>query len=235
MPRRTVPTLPTSPAEDRRNPSREQRPRRADKQRRAGQQRAVLEVEAARVEQIRREPRDEEPKRVAAREILAAQAPDRARGEQLLPRRLEVLARSGFHRQQRRLGCVDAGVRARVVADTTGRRATAQITPGRPNSRNAVRQVTCCRHRYTSSGVSAPPSRALIHMMPCARERSCGGSQRLKALVRFGNAPASPAPNRNCVTMSDPQLHIRPRAAVQTDHQMTIRSSTRRGPKRSPR
>ena len=35
--------------------------------------------------------------------------------------------------------------------------------------------------------------------------------------------------------MSDPQLHIRPRAAVQNDHQMTIRSSTRRGPKRSPR
>src|ERR1035441_7799315 len=75
---------------------------------------------------------------------------------------------------------------------------TAQTTPGRPNSRNAVRQVTCCRQRYTSIGVKAPPSRALIHMMPCARGRSSGGSQRLNALVRFGNAPASPAPKRNC-------------------------------------
>src|SRR5262249_20539931 len=87
----------------------------------------------------------------------------------------------------------------------------------------------------TSIGVNAPPHRALIHMMPCARTRSAGGSQVVKALVTFGKQPASPAPNRKRVATRDAKFHAHPVAAVKNDHQMTIRIRTRRAPIRSPR
>jgi len=87
----------------------------------------------------------------------------------------------------------------------------------------------------TSRGVNAPPHRALIHMIPCARVRSALGSQSVKALVRFGKHPASPAPNMNRVTHSDQKLQTLPVAAVKNDHQRTTRMSTLRGPSQSPR
>ena len=65
----------------------------------------------------------------------------------------------------------------------------------RPKSKNAFRQETNEKTHTTSNGVKAPPQRALIHMIPCARTRSTTGSQIVKALVRFGKHPASPAPN----------------------------------------
>ncbi len=85
-----------------------------------------------------------------------------------------------------------------------------------------------------SGGVKAPPQRAKLHMMPCARTRSCGGSHVVNAFVRFGKQPASPAPNRNRVTAIDVKFHIQPVAAVKNDHQSTMRNSTRRGPIQSP-
>ena len=52
----------------------------------------------------------------------------------------------------------------------------------------------------TSKGVNAPPQRAPIHMIACARVRSRLGSHALKALVKLGKQPASPAPNKNRAT-----------------------------------
>src|SRR5207302_1591217 len=97
---------------------------------------------------------------------------------------------------------------------------TAQTSPMQPNSSNACRQdmkrITCT----TSSGVNAPPQRALIHKMPCARTLSFSGSQVLNALVRFGKQPASPAPNRKRVAVIDAKLNAHPVAAVKNDHQI---------------
>ena len=108
-------------------------------------------------------------------------------------------------------------------------------TPSRPNQRKAVRQFTNVRIKATNAGVKAPPSRALVHMIPCARVRSSNGSQRLNALVRFGKAPASPAPNRKRVAINETQLKAHPVATVKNDHHSTMRRSTLRGPMRSPR
>ena len=82
--------------------------------------------------------------------------------------------------------------------------------------------------------MKAPPQRALIHMMPCARARSCCGSQMVKALVRLGKQPASPAPNRKRVTTREIWLHTQPVAAVKKDHHSTTRMRTLRGPIQSP-
>jgi hypothetical protein len=50
----------------------------------------------------------------------------------------------------------------------------------------------------------------------------------------FGNAPASPAPNRKRIITNDVKPHAAPVSAVNTDHQMTMRASTDREPCRSP-
>ena len=71
-------------------------------------------------------------------------------------------------------------------------------------------------------------------MMPCARPRSLIGNQREKLLDVFGNAPASPAPNKNRKVSSDAKLHTSPVAIVNADHHRTIRVSTFRGPIVSP-
>ena len=46
----------------------------------------------------------------------------------------------------------------------------------------------------TSNGVNAPPQRAPIHMIACARVRSRLGSHALKAFVRFGKASSGDLP-----------------------------------------
>ena len=86
----------------------------------------------------------------------------------------------------------------------------------------------------TSNGADAPPQRAPIHMIACARVRSRVGSQALNALVRFGKQPASPAPNRKRVTTIEARFHAQPVAAVKNDHHSTTRMSTLRGPILSP-
>ena len=56
----------------------------------------------------------------------------------------------------------------------------------------------------------------------------------VKTRVRFGNAPASPAPNSARMATSDETFQAQPVAAVKKDHQRTMRIRTRRGPMRSP-
>src|ERR1044071_3146742 len=99
---------------------------------------------------------------------------------------------------------------------------------------NAVRQLTNAITATTSNGVKAPPQRALIHITACARVRSKRGNQVLNALVRFGKQPASPAPNKNRVTIIETWFQAHPVAAVKKDHQSTTRMSTRRAPILSP-
>ncbi len=71
--------------------------------------------------------------------------------------------------------------------------------------------------------------------MPCAWGRSCGGSQRLKALEMLGKQPASPAPKRKRTPTSGQKLRTQPVAAVKKLHHSTIRRITFRGPIQSPR
>ena len=71
-------------------------------------------------------------------------------------------------------------------------------------------------------------------MIACARVRSLVGSHALKAFVRLGKQPASPAPNRNRVTTIETWFHAQPVAAVKNDHQSTTRMSTLRAPILSP-
>src|SRR5262245_24173698 len=106
--------------------------------------------------------------------------------------------------------------------------------PSRPKISNERRQPTNCSTNTTRSGVKAPPQRADSHRMLWAFTRSSGGSQVVKALVRFGKQPASPAPKSARVTTSDRKLQVQPVAAVKNDHQTTTRVSTLRGPSLSP-
>src|ERR1051325_10476401 len=111
---------------------------------------------------------------------------------------------------------------------------TAHTTPIAPNNTNAQRHETNPSTHATSSGVNAPPQRALNHTMPCARTRSAAGSQMLNALVMFGKQPASPMPKKKRQTTSDAMFHAQPVAAVKADHITTTRISTLRGPSTSP-
>src|SRR5205809_531167 len=99
----------------------------------------------------------------------------------------------------------------------------AQITPKMPNTVNAPRHDIEFNTHTTSSGVKAPPQRALSHMMPCARTRSPGGIQIVNALVMFGKQPASPIPKQNRQTTSETKPNAQPVSAVKTDHISTTR------------
>ena len=70
--------------------------------------------------------------------------------------------------------------------------------------------------------------------MPWAFTRSSGLSQVVKALVRFGKQPASPAPKSARLTASETKFQVQPVAAVKNDHHSTTRVSTLRGPSLSP-
>src|SRR3954468_18967605 len=97
----------------------------------------------------------------------------------------------------------------------------AQRKPGSANTAKVQRQPTSEITPTTSSGVIAQPQRDDSHMIPTARLRSRAGSQLLKAFARLGKAPASPAPNRNCIVASDAKFQARPVAAVKTDQNIT--------------
>ena len=123
------------------------------------------------------------------------------------------LAREGDHRAFATLvRAYDRGLRAlafRLLGDRErmddalqeGYVRAFRALPGfRGATRNACRQLTNAMTITTSNGVIAPPQRAPIHRTACASVRSRFGSHALKAFVRFGKQPASPAPNRNRTT-----------------------------------
>src|SRR5713101_6580335 len=109
------------------------------------------------------------------------------------------------------------------------------MIPIPPNSSKECLQVVTFNTCATRRGVNAPPQRAAIHRMPCAFTLSSGGSQVVKDLVKLGKQPASPAPNINRVVTMEAKFQAHPVAAVKNDHHTTIRISTLRAPKRSPR
>src|SRR5258708_5742751 len=92
------------------------------------------------------------------------------------------------------------------------------------------------RHPYpvisfpTSPGAKAPPSVEPAWVIPCAKPRSAGNSQRDSDRVAIGNAPASPTPNRNRTATMEVAFQARVVAEVKMDHQVTIHVSARRGP-----
>src|SRR5678816_3413539 len=106
--------------------------------------------------------------------------------------------------------------------------------PIAPNSAKACRHDINENTHTTSSGVNAPPQRALNHMTPTARLRSSRGSQFVNILARLGKQPASPAPKKKRVTSNDARFHAQPVADVKSDHQTTTRINTLRGPILSP-
>ena len=114
------------------------------------------------------------------------------------------------------------------------RQAAAHTTPVRPKITNDARQP----HWEITSSASGteimPPTREPSSMTPLARPRSLSGNQRDKLRAMFGNAPASPAPNRKRITTSDRKPCAAPVSMVKADHHNTIRVSTRRGPLTSP-
>src|SRR6478735_394597 len=81
---------------------------------------------------------------------------------------------------------------------------------------------------------SMPPTRDPKNITPFALPRSLRGNHRERLRDMFGNAPASPAPNKNRVATSDRNPIAAPVSIVQADHHSTMRVSTRRGPAMSP-
>src|SRR5436189_221210 len=92
---------------------------------------------------------------------------------------------------------------------------------GMPPSTAPDRQETSESTHTTSSGVNAPPQRALSHITPIARDRSGKGSQEVKSFARLGKHPASPAPKSARITRSDGNPRTHPVAAVKKDHHTT--------------
>src|SRR6516164_8807982 len=82
----------------------------------------------------------------------------------------------------------------------------------------------------TIKGERAPPSWLVMITMPRARARPAGGNQLAMEREKFGNAPASPAPKRKRMRSKSQKLEANPVSEVKTDHQMTMRVSTRREP-----
>ncbi len=80
----------------------------------------------------------------------------------------------------------------------------------------------------------APPIWLAIRVTPDIVARCPGGNHRDTTIDAFGNAPASPAPNRNRMRSSGRKPVTVPVRMVKTDHHPTMRVSTRRGPSRSP-
>lgn len=106
--------------------------------------------------------------------------------------------------------------------------------PTPPKTKNVALQLKAACSGTTSTGEIAAPNRLAIQTTPWAPARSRGGNQRVIVAAAFGKAPASPAPKQNRVTKSGQKPVARPVSAVNADHQVTIRASTRRGPIRSP-
>ena len=81
---------------------------------------------------------------------------------------------------------------------------------------------------------SIPPTRDPRNITPLARPRSRIGNHLEKLRAMFGNAPASPAPNRKRIATSDGNPRAADVSIVKADHHNTMRVRTRRGPTTSP-
>src|SRR5262245_12650729 len=119
--------------------------------------------------------------------------------------------------------------RSRYQKDQTA----AHTMPIMPNSTNGMRQPQTTIIAATTPCVSAPASREPECVTPWANPRSDVASQREKARVALGKAPASPAPNRKRMTMNEAALQAEMVKIVKADHHSTIPDSIRRGPMRS--
>ena len=102
-----------------------------------------------------------------------------------------------------------------------------------PSTMNASRHPYRATIARTIGGVTAPPSRAKLWVMPCAKPRSRTGSQQVNARVAVGNAPPSPTPTSMRNATSDATLHDKPVRMVAAAHSRLSTASTRRGPNRS--
>src|SRR5688572_21529150 len=111
---------------------------------------------------------------------------------------------------------------------------TAHTTPMAPNATNVHRHPTASIRYAADAGAATAPSWAAVRSSPCTRPRSAAGTHRDRMRATFGYAPASPAPNRKRMTISDTSPVPAPVRAVNTDHQTATRVSTDRAPARSP-
>src|SRR5262249_53071777 len=102
-----------------------------------------------------------------------------------------------------------------------------------PNRTNGILQPKITSSPPIARLVSEPESLEPECVTPCAKPLSEAGSQREKARVAAGKAPASPTPNQNRIAMSDVAFHAAALNIVKADHQRTIPVSIRRGPMRS--
>ena len=103
-----------------------------------------------------------------------------------------------------------------------------------PRAANVQRQPHWRIITSVSGTAIMPPIREPRNITPFAVPRSCAGNQRENARAMFGNAPASPAPNRNRTARSVPNPRTAPVSIVNADHHSTMRVRTRRGPYTSP-
>ena len=82
---------------------------------------------------------------------------------------------------------------------------------------------------HCEAGRGSPADQHRGRDKPLASPRDESGNHP-RTPAEFGKAPASPAPNRNRMTMSVPNPHAAPVNAVNNDDQTTIRVRTRREP-----
>src|SRR5882672_3475852 len=78
-----------------------------------------------------------------------------------------------------------------------------QMKPSDPNATNSVRQSKYTSSAVTSNGVNPPARCAPMKKVPCAVPRSRAGNHRENVRATFGQAPASPAPNKNRIANSE--------------------------------
>src|SRR5262249_44974966 len=102
-----------------------------------------------------------------------------------------------------------------------------------PSTMNDARHPYRATTASTIGGVTAPPSRAQLCVMPCAKPRSRTGSHQVNARLAAGKAPPSPMPTSTPQTTRDPMPQERPGTVVAAAHNELRGARTRRGPNRS--
>src|SRR6266446_4469588 len=135
------------------------------------------------------------------------------------------------------MSCSSAGSTEGCLAGSSRNhfhQANAQKNPIEPKIQKLARHPAVAISATASGGARAPPSRVPIKVIPWARPRSLTGNHCEKLREVLGNAPASPAPNRNRKVSRETKLHAIPVAMVNADHHKTIRVSTFLGPIVSP-
>src|SRR5206468_6401434 len=100
--------------------------------------------------------------------------------------------------------------------------ATAQRTPAAPKTTNVGRQPQRVTSRNASGADSMPPRREPRNIIPLARPPSRIGYHCEKLRATFGNASASPAPNRNRIVTRESRPRAAPVNIVNADHHNTI-------------